>query len=64
MMPSVKNYMVKHNMSLQDFGDACQVSRFHVSNVVAGKRAPSLQLLRRMHEVTRIPVKRLLYECT
>lgn len=64
MMPSVQEFIQRRALTLQQFGEQCGCSRFHVSNVVAGKRAPSVKLLRRIHEVTRIPLKRLLYECT
>lgn len=64
MLSKVKTYLEQNALSQTQFAKLLGVTRSHVSKVIAGDRAPSVQLLRKMHEVTGIPVKALLYECT
>jgi transcriptional regulator with XRE-family HTH domain len=63
-MPSIEEYIRKNHLTLAQFASMVGVQRSHVSKLIAGDRVPSLPLLRKIHEVTGVPVKVLLYECT
>ena len=63
-MVSVKQYMDRQRLSAAQFAAQLGVTRSHVSKMIAGDRAPSVQILRKLHEITGIPVKTLLYDCT
>jgi transcriptional regulator with XRE-family HTH domain len=63
-MQSVKNYVERNRLTLAQFAEQIGVSRSMVCYLISGDRHPSLHLLRKIHEVTAIPVKTLLYECT
>jgi transcriptional regulator with XRE-family HTH domain len=63
-MVSIANFIRTHSLSQEQFAKQLGVTRTTVAKLLAGDRKPSLQLLRKIHEVTQIPVKTLLYECT
>ena len=63
-MRSVKQFIRENNLTFEQFGGKLGVSRGHISKLLTGDRLPSLQLLRKIHEITDIPVKDLLYEFT
>jgi transcriptional regulator with XRE-family HTH domain len=64
MMPSLANYIRRKKLTYEEFGEKIGVTRDYVSKLIRGYRTPSAHLLRKLHETTRIPLKRLLYECT
>jgi transcriptional regulator with XRE-family HTH domain len=64
MMQSVSKWVASNNLSRKQFGDMLGITRAHASHVILGSRRPSVELLRKIHEVTDIPVEKLLYECT
>ena len=64
VLPSVNHYLQRHNLSHAQFAALIGVSSTHASKMIAGDRAMSVKVLRKIHEVTKIDVKKLLYECT
>jgi transcriptional regulator with XRE-family HTH domain len=63
-MQALSDYIRTKGLSQEQFAVILGVSRPTVAKLIGGDRKPSLQLLRKIHEVTDIPVKKLLYECT
>lgn len=63
-MPSLEKYRIRNHLTFEQLGSLLGISRAAARNLTIGIRKPSVQLLRKMHEVTSIPVKKLLYECT
>jgi transcriptional regulator with XRE-family HTH domain len=64
MLASVNTWIHSHRLSQSEFGELLGVDRSYVSLLISGDRAPSVQVLRKIHELTRIPLKKLVYECT
>jgi transcriptional regulator with XRE-family HTH domain len=63
-MQSLQDYMYENRMSFKELGTALGVSRGYAHRLVSGERTPTVNTLRRIHEVTGIPLKTLVYECT
>jgi transcriptional regulator with XRE-family HTH domain len=63
-MLSVKHYLDRNGLSCEQFGAKIGVHRSHISKMINGDRAPSVQILRKIHELTSIPYKTLIHECT
>jgi transcriptional regulator with XRE-family HTH domain len=61
-MESIKLYVREHNLSLEQFGAQIGATRGYVSKLINGLARPSLELLRKMHQVTSIPLAQLLDE--
>jgi transcriptional regulator with XRE-family HTH domain len=63
-MLNVKQFIERNHLSHSQFAAQLGVQRSYVGKIISGDRHPSVHLLRKIHEVTGIPVKALLYECT
>ena len=62
MMPSIAVYLRKHNLSQAAFGAKIGVERSMVCRLISGAARPSLEVLSKIADVTRVPVAKLLAE--
>jgi transcriptional regulator with XRE-family HTH domain len=63
-MQTVAKWVAAKRYSLREFGALCGISRAYAGQLLRGQAAPSVQVLRVIHEVTQIDCETLLYECT
>jgi transcriptional regulator with XRE-family HTH domain len=63
-MQTVAKWVAAKRYSLREFGALCGISRAYAGQLLRGQAAPSVQVLRVIHEVTEIDCETLLYECT
>lgn len=61
-MQSIKHFMVDSGWRQADLAAALGVNYSYVSLLLRGKRRPSLRMVEKMAEVTRIPVGTLVAE--
>lgn len=63
-MQSIARFQTRNELSLEQLAGQIGIHRSFLWKIMHNKAKPSVDVLRKMHEVTRIPVKTLLYECT
>lgn len=63
-MQCLIEYRREHQQSLAQIATLLEISRSHVHGLEIGRVKPSVDLVRRIHEKTAIPLKRLIYDCT
>jgi transcriptional regulator with XRE-family HTH domain len=61
-MNTLKRYLERKKLTHQAFAERLGVGQPHVTKVVSGVRGASIDLLAKIHEETRIPLKTLIAE--
>lgn len=49
---NLADYLKKHSLTHRGFGEKVGVQQSHITNILSGRKSPSLRLMRRIIEVT------------
>jgi transcriptional regulator with XRE-family HTH domain len=63
MRQVLDRYMQDKGLTQEEFASELGVQRSHLAKLLSGDRRPSLRLLRKMRDVTKIPVEKLFDAC-
>lgn len=63
-MQCLLEYRREHQKSLAQMAELLEISRSHAYGLEIGRVKPSVELVRKIHEKTAIPLKRLVYDST